>query len=253
MSYTVKKLAQMTGLTVRALHHYDQIGLLKPSKIGENGYRYYEHPDLLKLQQILFFRELDFSLETIVSIINSPELMPLQILEEQRKLLKLKKKRLEKMLFTIEKTIQKMKRGETMTDDSLFSNFSDEESKKYQKEAKERWGHTKAYQQSINRTKTWTKAKWDEVKHEGQTITLAMASVMDCNPADPKVQQIVEKFFQHINRFYDLTPEFFRNLGQMYVDDPRFTATYEKIKPGLAIFMRDAMEVFANNQGSYKK
>lgn len=250
MKYTVNKLAKLAGISIRALHYYDEIGLLKPSFIKENGYRIYEDKELLILQQILFFRELEFPLQEIKKIINSPDFNRNEALKEQKKLLELKKKRINKLINSIVKTIEieyRMKGGEIMNTDDLFLSFGDDELVKYQKEAKLRWGNTDAYKQSMNRVKNWTKKDYERIKKEGETFTKKLAVAMDMDIDNPEVQKLIQKHHQGVEYFYECPLEMYRNLGEMYVSDPRFAEYYNKFRPGLAIWLRDAINYYCDH------
>jgi len=246
MSYTVKQLAKAAGVTVRTLHYYDEIGLLKPSFLKENGYRCYEQKELVKLQQILFFRELDFALEDIVQIINAPGYKMLEALAEQRTLLEMKRARLDGLLVTIERTMNKLKEGRNMSTDELFATFPESQIEQYKEEVKAKWGRTDAYKQSIDRTKRWTKEDFERIKGEGQAITLSLAKLMEKGVAHAEVQAQIERHFQHINQFYDCSYEMYRNLGTMYSEDPRFAENYNTVASHLAEFIRDAIAYYCS-------
>src|SRR5437868_2330381 len=139
MRYTVKQLARLAGVSTRTLHYYDQVGLLKPSFIQKNGYRCYEEKELLQLQQILFFRELEFPLQKIKQIMHSDNFDSLAALIDQQRLLQFRKQRLEKLLKTIEKTITNQKGGEDMKNDDAFSAFNDPTYQKYKDEVEQKW------------------------------------------------------------------------------------------------------------------
>ena len=246
MNYTVKQLAALAGITTRTLHYYDEIGLLKPSFIAGNGYRYYSEKELLLLQQILFFRELEFSLEEIVNIINSSTFNPKQALEEQKKLLTMKKSKLECLINTIDNTIGHMKGGADMTNDDFFNGFSDDQMNQYKEEAKKRWGHTDAYRQSRERTKNWSKEDYKRIKEDGETLTKELAAAMDLDIKSKEVQTLIAKHHKGIEKFYDCSYEMYRGLGNMYADDPRFTATYDKFRPGLAKWLQKAINYYCD-------
>ncbi len=248
MSYTVQALAKLANTSVRTLHYYDAIGLLAPSRVGRNGYRQYDEPDLLKLQQILFFRELDFSLADIKRILSSPYFDMATALADHRHLLVLKRKRLNRLVATIDQTIKKINQETSMSDEELYDAFADEETKHYAAEAKQRWGNTDAYKQSQARVSKMTKAQMAKLKEDGVKHTQAIAEAMDLGVDSPEVQALIKKSHEGVNFFYDCSLEMFRNLGQMYVDDPRFTAYYEKFRPGLAMFMRDAIKLYCDKQ-----
>jgi MerR family transcriptional regulator, thiopeptide resistance regulator len=245
MAYTVNQLAKLAGVTIRTLHHYDEIGLLRPSYQKENGYRYYEEKELIKLQQILFFRELEFPLEDIKKMMTASDFDAAKALTDQKHLLTLKKIRLERILTAIDDAI-KREGGEIMNDNNLFDSFDEEEFKKSQEEAKARWGNTEAMKQSQERTKHWTKDDYKRIARKGEEWTKKLAELRDrgLEANNPKVQEMIGQHYEGLKTFYEPNYEMYRGLGQMYVDDPRFTAYYEKFGKGLAIFMRDAMHAF---------
>jgi DNA-binding transcriptional MerR regulator len=246
--YTVQRLAILAGVSVRTLHYYDEIGLLKPAYTAENGYRFYKEKELLSLQQILFFRELEFPLEKIKEIMLSPGFDSLEALSDQQKLLEVKKKRIEQLLQTITTTIESLKGGVRMTDDTTFSAFNDPTYQAHKDEVEKRWGNTDAYKQSKQRVGKMSKADLERVKAEAEDISRTAAELMvkgfSCD--SPEVQKQVERFYKHLHNFYDPSYEMFKGLGQMYVDDPRFTEVYEKRAKGFAVFMRDAMVFYAD-------
>ncbi len=246
MVYTVQKLATLAGVSVRTLHYYDEIGLLKPAGVKKNGYRYYKEVQLLRLQQILFFRELEFPLEDIERIISSPHFDMESALRDQRKLIQMKKIRLDKLIKTIDKTITSMTNNQKMQDDELYDAFKDDDVKQYQDEVKERWGNTDAYAQSMKRVGKMTKAQMEKLKEDGKKHTQAIADAMDKGIESPEVQELIAQSHEGVNFFYDCTLEMFRNLGKMYVDDSRFTAYYEKFRKGLAVFVRDAIAYYCD-------
>jgi DNA-binding transcriptional MerR regulator len=248
MSFTINKLAKLAGVSVRTLHYYDAIGLLKPSRVGENSYRYYEEADLSRLQQILFFRELDFPLEKIKEIMHAQSYSPLEALEEQKQLLEIKKKHVEGLLATITQTIRSMKGGESMSNDDKFSAFNDPTYQQHKDEAEKRWGLTDAYKQSMERVGKMTKADLEAIKAEQEDYTQKLAMLFTRGAAvdSVEVQDQVDRHYKQMCRFYDPSYEMYKGLGQMYVQDPRFTATYDAYVHGLAVFLRDAMTVYAD-------
>ncbi len=241
MSYTIKQLANLAGISVRTLHHYDSIGILEPSRVKNNGYRYYEEKELLKLQQILFFRELDFPLLEIRQIINNPNFDMEKALNDQRKLIELKKERLASLIKTINKTIKKINKENTMEDKELYGGLSNEKMEEYAKEAKERWGHTEAYRQSQERTKNWTKEDYKKLAENADKWMNNFALTMKHGPKSKIVQDLIAEHYNNLRTFYEPNLKMYRGLADMYVADPRFTAYYEKYAQGLAIFMKEAM------------
>ena len=248
MSYNVKQLADLAGVSVRTLHYYDQIGLLKPVRNSVNGYRVYGKNELMKLQQILFFRELDFPLSAIKKILLSPDFDMEQALRDQKKLIFLKKDRLTKIIKTIDKTILKLNDQLTMKDKDLYDSLSDEQIRKYSEEAKQRWGNTEAYRQSVARVKKLGKEGMKKVMEEGNKLMVEIASNMDKKPESEVIQKLIERHYNNLKNFYDPNPRLYRGLAEMYIADERFTAYYEKFRKGLAQFMHEAMIYFAENK-----
>jgi len=248
MSYTVQKLATLANISVRTLHYYDEIGLLKPSTIAKNGYRYYEEKELLRLQQILFFRELDFPLEEIRRMLDRPDFSVVEALKDHKKLIRLKRERLDELIQTIDKTIKRMTNNTKINDEELYDAFKDDDVKEYQYEVKQRWGNTEAYKQSQAKVSKMTKAQMQKLKEDGTKHTQTIADNMYKGIDHPDVQALIKKSHEGVNFFYECSLDMFHNLGQMYVDDPRFTAYYEKFAPGLAVFMRDAINYYCDHQ-----
>jgi DNA-binding transcriptional MerR regulator len=252
MKYTVQQLAKIAGITTRTLHYYDEIGLLQPSFVAHNGYRYYEEKELLKLQQILFFRELEFSLEEIMKIVTAPDFDAQAALLEQKKLLAIKKQKLEGLITTIDKTLEHMRGGDLMKNDDLFQDFADDEMNEYKEEAKKRWGHTEAYRQSIERTKHWTKADYKRIKEQAEVFNKELAAAMELDIKSKQVQDLIKKHHEGIEVFYDCSYEMYKTLGDMYVQDPRFTAYYDKYKPGLAKWLQKAITYYVDQHANNK-
>jgi DNA-binding transcriptional MerR regulator len=196
---------------------------------------------------VLFFRELEFPLEDIRRIMASPAFDQREALIAHRRLLREKRARLDRLIASVERTIESMERGERMDDKNMFEGFDDAKIKEYTEEARQRWGGTDAFEESIRRTNRYGKSDWAAIGSESGEINNAMVALMGRDPADPEVQQTIGRWFKLIDeRFYTVTPEIFRGLGDAYVQDARFTASYDKYKPGLAAFMREAMHVYAD-------
>lgn len=249
MAYTVQQLANMAGVSVRTLHHYHDIGLLEPSYIGDNGYRYYEEPELVRLQQILFFRELDFGLDEITSIMQSPEYRAEDALEDQRELLHAQKQRIEGMIHTIDNTLKTMN-DEERVDARMFEGLSSEEIARRKQEIKDKYD-PQVVADSRARVASWSDEKMDAVKKEGEDIvqTIANLQAEGKTPDSPEVQEQIKAYHTHMNQFYDCTIDIFRGLGKMYVEDARFTEYYEKVAEGLAQFVHEGIEAYwAANQ-----
>jgi MerR family transcriptional regulator, thiopeptide resistance regulator len=247
---TVRQLARLAGISIRTLHFYDQIGLLKPSARSEAGYRLYGEADLLRLQQVLFFRELDFPLADIQAILDRPGFDQVEALRAHRRMLGERAERMARLLHTVDRTIANLTGEDKMplTDDEIYAGFSArerEELKGYEAEAAERWGEMAA--ESQRRVRQLSRAQWQAIKDEGAAVTNRMAELMGTPVGAPEVQAAIARQHAWIENFYPCSAEMFRGLGQMYVDDPRFAANYEKVRPGLAVFMRDAMAYYAGH------
>lgn len=244
--YTVKELSALARVSVRTLHHYDQVGLLKPESRSEAGYRYYGKKELLRLQQILFYRALDYPLHEIRDILDCENFDLLSSLEYHRKQLEAKADQLKKLLATIDKTIVELKNNhERMTDKELYDGFTEEQAKAYRKEAAEKWGEERVAQSEEKLRKLGPEA-WTALKKQGEAVTQELASLMEQNPASAAVQTAIEKHYAYIGQFYEVTEEIYRGLGKMYVEDERFTAYYEKFRKGLAPFVNEAIQVFCD-------
>jgi DNA-binding transcriptional MerR regulator len=249
MKYTVNQLATLASISVRTLHHYDQVGLLKPALIRKNGYREYGERELLLLQQILFFRELDFPIKEIQTIMSSPSFDMRRALRDHRTMIELKKKRLNGLIKTIDKTLMKLDHEQSLSDKDAkeaYEHFGDDTVKKYSAEVRERWGHTEAYKQSMERYSKMTKADMEKYKSDADIFMKAVAEVADQGATSTAMQEKIAQHFDALRTWYEPNFEMYRGLAKMYVDDPRFTAYYEKYKPGLAKIFSEAMLYYAD-------
>lgn len=240
MKYTINELAKSAEVTVRTLHHYDEIGLLQPKR-GENGYRYYGQTELLRLQQILIYKELNVPLPTIKKILDEPNFDYRGALYEHKKHLETEKERLSKLIRTIDKTLKSLQEGGSMNPNDLYGGLTKKQLDEYQKEAEERWGTTDAYKESLSRVKAMGKSGLKKIFDESQIIVQEIVTLMDYKVTSHEVQRAVAKHRANIGHFYTVSDEIYEGLAHMYVDDPRFKATYEKVKPGLADFLSRAM------------
>lgn len=240
MQYTVKQLASMAGVTTRTLHYYDEIQLLRPASYGDNGYRYYDEKAVLRLQQIMFFRELDFSLEEIKANLDSPDFDLLHTLQVHRKGLQARVKRLNRLIETVDNTMNHLRGAFDMSSQDFYKGFDEEQQQRYAVEAEKRWGETAASSQK--RWNAYSPAQKNEILGAMHDISSNIAANMEKGPQSAEVQHWVDRWFNHINQyFYTCNLEIFEALGHMYVQDPAFQDTYEKIRPGLAAFMEQAM------------
>ncbi len=240
---TVGQIARLSGLTVRTLHHYDDIGLLIPSERRDNGYRRYTDADLERLRQILVYRELGLSLEEIASIVNR-DTDPAEALLAERLRISDRIERLRHIARMIDEAVAAQRKGYTMTPEEKLSVFGDFDPAEYEQEAHDRWGDTDVYRQSTKRTASYTKDDWESIKAESGGISNEFASLMDAGvePSDPRTAKVVDAHRAHITRwFYDCSPEIHSGLGAMYVQDQRFTKNIDKQRDGLAQYMSDAI------------
>lgn len=253
MHYKIKEVADMAGISVRMLHHYDKIGLLKPESVSAAGYRLYSDENLDRLQQILFFKELNFTLQEIKIILDSPNFDKKEALKVHRQLLLEKKIRLEKIIQSVDKTISSMEGEFKMDKKEMFNVFNmaeiEEHQKKYSEEVKEKYGTTSAYKESNKKTSKYTKEDWSNIMKDWDKIYKKLVNLMDRDPGHKEVQEAVHDFRNHISKnFYNCTPpEIFRGLGDLYVNDERFTSNIDKYKVGLSKFLREAINVYCDN------
>jgi DNA-binding transcriptional MerR regulator len=244
-SYTVGAVARLAGVSVRTLHHYDEIGLLTPAGRSPAGYRLYSLADLGRLQQILYYRELGFSLEEIVQIVADPGQDAANHLRRQHRLLREQISRRQALLAAIEKEMEARKMGIALTPEEQFEIFgTDKVSGEWAGEAERRWGDTEAWQQSQRRTAAYTKEDWIAIQAEAAEINREILAAMRAGvPASgQRAMDVAERHRQHISRwFYDCDHGMHRGLAELYLADQRFGKNYDDMAPGLARYMHDAM------------
>ncbi len=244
--YTIGQVAKMAGVTVRTLHHYDQIGLLVPAARSGSGYRLYRERDLVRLQQILFYRELGLPLEQVREILDDPEFDPLEALREHRRALQARSDRLAQLLRTIDKTVRRLTEDAmSLTDEELYAGFAPETIERYKREARERYD-PELVAESERRVRKMSREQWEAVRAEGDQVTRGLAALMDRAPDDPEVQQLVARHHAWIENFYPCSAEVFRGLGQLYMSHPEFRATYDRYRSDLADFLGAAMAHYAD-------
>ena len=241
MKMKIKEFADFTGVSVRTLHYYDEIGLLMPAFVDKTtGYRFYDEKSFLRMQEILFYRELDFSLKSIKEILSSPNYDKNEALNEQKHLLTLKKERLERLISAIDGAVK----GE-----NVMTAFDNSEFEKYKAEAREKWGKTDAYKEHAERTKNYSKQKWNDLAEGMDHIMAEFALCMrkDESPDSTEAQNLVKMLQNHITENYYLcTNEILASLGQMYVADERFTNNIDKHADGTATFICEAIAVYCS-------
>lgn len=248
---TVGEVAQRFGITVRTLHHYDDIGLLTPSRRAASGYRVYTSADLTRLSQIIVYRRLEFPLDEIASLLDEGNEVSHLIRQRERVMSQLDE--LKALVEAIDQALEKAMTNTPMTDDDMRELFG-EGFDDYQAEAEQKWGDTAAWQESQRRAKSYTKEDWVQIKADGEAVEKALSDAFRGGlPADSdEAMNAAEQHRLHVSRwFYDCPPDFHRCLGDMYVSDPRYVATYDESfgLPGLAAYCRDAIHANADRTG----
>ena len=235
----IKEFAEFTGVSVRTLHYYDEIGLLKPARIDKTtGYRFYDENSLLRMQEILFYRELDFPLKSIGEILSSSNYNKTKILQEQKQMLIMKKERLERLIAAIDDA----EKGE-----NVMKAFDNSEFEKYKAEAQERWGTTDAYQEHAQKTRNYGKDKWNGLVADMDAIFHEFAICMKNGntPNAEESQSLVKKLQDHITEnYYTCTNEILSGLGQMYAADERFKNNIDKHAEGTAVYVNEAISYY---------
>lgn len=249
MEYTIQKLAKIAGVSTRTLRYYDEIGVLKPARINSSGYRIYGKEEVSRLQQILFYRELGVSLLDIKNIMTSPSFDATKALKEHREKLLAKREQLDLLISNIDKTIAVSEEGINMTDKEKFEGFKqkmiEDNEKKYGKEIREKYGDKQVHE-SNKKFKNMTKQQYDEFEKLGASVISTLKEAFATgNPAGELAQKTADlhrKWLSYVWGSYN--KEAHADLAQMYVDDERFTAYYDKEQPGSAEFLRDAILIY---------
>ncbi|MEU9959114.1 MerR family transcriptional regulator [Streptomyces sp. NPDC050982] len=253
MSYSVGQVAGFAGVTVRTLHHYDEIGLLVPSERSHAGHRRYGDEDLDRLQQILFYRELGFPLDEVAALLDDPETDPRAHLRRQHELLTARIEKLQKMAAAVEHAMEARTMGINLTPEEKFEVFGDKDPEEHAEEAERRWGGTEAYAESQRRAARYTKDDWKRMQAEVASWGERYDALMEAGePATGKrAMDMAEEHRQHISQwFYDCSYEIHRGLGEMYMSDERFKEFYDSMRPGLAEHLRDAITANAARHGA---
>ncbi len=244
MSWTVGELAELAGVSVRTLHHYDDIGLLRPSGRSATGYRRYGEAELERLQQILFYRELGFPLEEIAALLDEPGTDPVAHLRRQHGLLVARSERLAAMIGAVEKELEARQMGISLTPEERFEVFGAADPERYAQEAEQRWGESDPYRESQRRTASYDKAQWLEIRAAQEGLERRLVEALRAGePADGELAMgLAEEHRAQLTRwFYDCSYEIQLGLADMYVTDPRFTAHYDEQADGLAAYLHTAI------------
>ncbi|MEZ2389000.1 MerR family transcriptional regulator [bacterium RCC_150] len=241
-AWTISEVAKASKVSSRTLRHYDQLGLLEPSHTGQNGYRYYGQAELLRLQRILLLRELGLGLETIGEVLDG-QTDPVEALAVHTNWLLAERDRLDRMSRTVDATIQALRKGEAMTAEKIFKDF---DNNPYEAEARERWGDA-AVEQSKARHAAMSPSQKEAFLDEHAAVSEELARCLDADlaPSDPAVQAAVERHYHWICASWTPSAESYVGLGRMYVEDPRFKANYDKVRPGLAEYLFEGIKAYA--------
>jgi DNA-binding transcriptional MerR regulator len=243
--YTVKQLAGIAGVSVRTLHYYDAIDLFKPSTYAENGYRYYDEAALIRLQQILYYKELGFSLSQIKTILNDPNFDLLSAMQNHRTALQIQAKRIDQLIETIDRTLLYLKGKLEMKQNDFFEGFSEQKQKQYEQEIRDLCGD-----QAFVGVKDWnsyTPAEKDRIKSESQAIYHDLVDLMPKGYTDSQVQAVIARWRQHLRYFYEPSIERLRGMANLYNEHPDFIASFNAIHPDLAAFMKQAIDFYCDN------
>jgi MerR family transcriptional regulator, thiopeptide resistance regulator len=248
---TVKQLSIMAGITPRTLRHYDQVGLLKPSRIGDNGYRYYGEEAVLKLQQILFYRELGMPLDEIKRIMGRRDFVILTALEHHKLELLKKVTRLEHLIRTVDSTMMHLKGQKSMSHKQLFEGFTEEEQEKYAAEAEAMYD-PEIVRTSNKKWKGYSAEKKQAILEEGRQIYVEMIAAIPTGADASEVQRLVERWRKHMDFFWTPSLDQLVLLAEGYNNDPRFKDNFDKMDPRLAAFMLDAVKIYVFNEKENK-
>jgi DNA-binding transcriptional MerR regulator len=249
MEYTVQKLAKLAGISTRALRYYDEIGLLRPARINSSGYRIYGREEVNRLQQVLFYRELGLGLKEIKRIMDSKDFQRCAALKEHREKLLESRIRLDLLIANVEKSIAEAEGRIKMNDREKFEGFKkkmiDENERVYGREIREKYGEEQVAKAN-KKLMDMSKEQYDEAERIGaEVFALLEEAIKTGDPAGKLAQKAVDLHRQWLSFYWDsYSKEAHAGLAQMYVDDERFRAYYDKIQPGAAAFLRDAILVY---------
>ena len=248
MTYTVRQLSRLAGVSVRTLHHYHAIGLLVPESVSANGYRYYGDGSILRLQQILFYRELGLPLAEIRNILNRSGFEPLEALENHRAALEKRIAHLRHLIGTVDDTILYMKGKKEMSKKQLFDVFNEEQQAEYEKEAMQMYDPA-TVKASMKKWKSYSTAEKQRIGEEGNAVYEAILEAMPKGPASGEAQAGIERWRKHMDYFWTPSPDQLVALAEGYNTDPRFRKNFDKLDPKLAGFMLEAVKIYVKELG----
>jgi DNA-binding transcriptional MerR regulator len=244
---TVKELSRLAGITPRTLHYYDEIGLLKPTRVGDNGYRYYGEEALLHLQQILFYRRLDMPLDSIKKIMGRRDFDVLSALDSHKQELRTRIAQMERLVITVDNTILHLKGKKEMSQKQYFEAFSEEQQAEYEKEAMRMYDPA-IVKASNKKWRSYSAAEKQRIQEEGNAVYEAFLQAIPKGSASPEAQAAVKAWRKHMDYFWTPNDKQLLELANGYNDDPRFKANFDKIDPKLAPFIREAVSITLKKQ-----
>ena len=244
MMYSVKELADLADVSRRTLHYYDELGLLVPAVVSDLGYRRYDEESLLRLQQIMFYREMGLALRQIRRLLDDPDFDLLAALQTHRKALQAKVRRLQRLMQTVDTTIAHLHGEIAMSEKNLFTGFSEAEQARYEEEAVANWGEMAA--KSIKRWHQYGQTRQAEILAEGSAIYEEIAANMAAGPDSEIIQALLGRWHKHLRYFYEPTPEILAGLGNTYHDHPDFKATFTRIDPAMPAFLKEAIAIYVS-------
>ena len=254
MEYTVKKLSKLSNVSVRTLHHYDEVGLLKPAFYGGNGYRYYTEKEMLQLQQILFFKELGFPLKMIKKVMGKSNFDQLSALYSHKKQMKDERDRLNQLVKTIDQTIDHLKGKRKMKDQEMYAGFvTKEKQAEYESYLKNKIGEEHpSFKEGKKNVKSWSMEDWELYNGKLDTIMQKLVKLYETGAqvGSDEMQAVVEEHFQWVSQVWTPNRESYSGLGKMYQEFEwkQFFSKYDPNHPKLATYMSEAMDRFAESK-----
>lgn len=251
MEYSIKKLASLAGVTTRTLRYYDEIGILKPARVNSSGYRIYGQHEVDRLQQIMLYREMGVALETIHEIITQKSFDEISALTKHMEKLLTQRQQLDQLIANVQKTIDYKEGRIHMSDNEKFEGFKrklvEDNEQKYGKEVRERYGEN-VVDKSNQKMLRMTKEEYEEFEQLGQEVLDTLQEALGTgNPAGTLAQKAAKLHHKWLTyTFPQYSKEAHAGLAQMYVDDERFTQYYDKVQPGMALFLRDAILIYTD-------
>jgi len=243
--YTVSQLARLSGISVRALQHYHRIGLLEPTEIGTNGYRYYAENKVFELQQIIFFKELDFSLSEIKKIMKNPSFSVEKSLNKQKELIYQKMERLHGIIQLIDKTLKNRKGENKMRGQDYFEEINEAKVKEYTKRAKEAYGE-EVVNQSIKQVKKEYNNDYARMQREFEEWLESVKNVMEKGPGSIEAQELIAQWYDKMKNIFPCDIQIFSSLGMMYKDNEEFAVNFRKVDERMPEFVCDAIQLFCS-------